>query len=209
VRLQIGCTPVPLCSAPQVDRWIFVIFRNWWEWKRGAYWRHPEGRGSFVAARLDHPVVHVVLEDALTYAGWAGKTLPSEAEWEFAARGGLEGAEFARGDELLPGEGIMANTWYGEFPWRRTGPPEIARTSPVGMFRPNGYRLFDMIGNVWEWTTDWFATQHTPDSETPCCVPHNPRGGTMRESLDPRQPTIRIPRKVVKGGSFLYAPQSA
>ncbi len=180
--------------------------RNWWTWTPGAYWRHPEGRGSSVAARLDHPVVQVAFEDAEAYAAWAGKSLPTEAEWEFAARGGLDGAEFAWGEHLMPGGRILANTWHGEFPWRRTGPQGIDRTSRVGSFPPNGHGLFDMVGNVWEWTTDWFSARHPPDAGKPCCIPENPRGGMMEQSLDPRQPTIRIPRKVVKGGSFLCAP---
>ena len=130
---------------------------NWWAWKPGAYWRHPEGRGSSVAARLDHPVVHIAFEDAEAYACWRGKTLPTEAEWEFAARGGLEGAEFAWGNDFAPAGVRMANTWEGEFPWKNLRPAGLQRTSPVGPYAANGYGLFDMIGNVWEWTTDWFA----------------------------------------------------
>ncbi len=180
--------------------------RHWWSWTPGAYWRHPEGRGSSVAARLDHPVVQVAFEDAEAYATWTGKSLPTESEWEFAARGGLDGAEFAWGGDLMPDGRIMANTWHGDFPWRRVGPAGIERTSAVGSFPPNGYGLYDMIGNVWEWTADWFSARHPPDAAKPCCVPDDPRGGVMEQSLDPRQPTIRIPRRVVKGGSFLCAP---
>ncbi len=180
--------------------------RNWWTWKAGAYWRHPEGQGSSVAGRLDHPVAQVAFEDAEAYARWAGKDLPTEAEWEFAARGGLDGAEFVWGSELTPGGRHMANTWQGEFPWQNLRADGFERTSPVGAFPPNGYGLFDMAGNVWEWTTDWFASRHPPDASSPCCAPANPRGGPIEASYDPAQPQIRIPRKVVKGGSFLCAP---
>ena len=130
---------------------------NWWAWKSGAYWRHPEGQGSSVAARLDHPVVQVAFEDAEAYALWAGKALPTEAEWEFAARGGLEGAAYAWGETLEPDGRRMAHTWRGEFPWRNLHPNGLQRTAPVGRYPANGYGLFDMIGNVWEWTIDWFA----------------------------------------------------
>jgi formylglycine-generating enzyme len=179
--------------------------RNWWRWKPGAYWRHPEGRGSSVAGRLDHPVVHVAFEDAEAYARWTGKDLPTEAEWEFAARGGLDGAEFAWGDEFMPGGQSMAHTWRGEFPWKTLQPPELERTAPVGRYAPNGYGLFDMVGNVWEWTTDWFSAHSPPNADRPCCVPENPRGDAVEGSFDPTQPNVRIPRKVVKGGSFLCA----
>jgi arylsulfatase len=179
--------------------------RNWWSWKQGAFWRHPEGKGSSVAARLDHPVVHVAFEDAEAYARWAGKSLPTEAEWEFAARGGLDGAEFAWGDEFMPSGHIMANTWQGQFPYLNLR-GDKHRTSSAGSFPPNGYGLYDMIGNAWEWTTDWFSSDHEAGAANPCCVPHNPRGGAMEASYDPAQPDVRIPRKVVKGGSFLCTP---
>jgi formylglycine-generating enzyme len=180
-------------------------YSNWWGWKRGAYWRHPEGRGSSVAGRLDHPVVHIAFEDAAAFVGWAGKELPTEAEWEFAARGGLDGAEFAWGDEFAPGGRCMANTWQGAFPYENLATDGYPRTSPVGAFPANGYGLFDMIGNVWEWTQDWFGACHQ-NAESPCCVPANPRGGPEAESYDACNPSLRIPRKVVKGGSFLCAP---
>jgi formylglycine-generating enzyme required for sulfatase activity len=180
--------------------------RNWWAWVPGAYWRHPEGRGSSVATRMDHPVVHVAFEDAQAYADWAGKALPTEAEWEFAARGALDGAEFAWGAAFEPDGRCMANTWRGEFPFKSLNRHGRAGTSRVGRFPPNGYGLFDMIGNVWEWTTDWFAVRHPPQADKPCCIPQDPRGGPAEASYDPAQPAIRIPRKVVKGGSFLCAP---
>jgi sulfatase modifying factor 1 len=181
-------------------------FRQWWVWTPGASWRHPEGPRSSIEDRGDHPVVHVAFEDAHAYAEWAGKTLPTEAEWEFAARGRLDGAEYAWGHEFAPGGQIMANTWWGDFPYRRLRTKGYTRTSPVGTFPPNGYGLFDMIGNVWEWTADWWSSRHPADPASPCCVPQDPRGGLREASFDPRQPGVRIPRRVVKGGSFLCAP---
>ena len=151
-------------------------------------------------------MVHVAYRDAEAYAAWAGKALPTEAEWEFAAKGGLDDAEFAWGDELTPGGRHMANTWQGAFPAENTKEDGWARTSPVGAFPPNGYGLYDMIGNVWEWTTDFWSTKHQGDAPKACCVPQNPRGGGIEASYDPRQPEIRIPRKVLKGGSHLCAP---
>jgi formylglycine-generating enzyme len=125
---------------------------QWWTWTPGACWRRPEGRGSSLAERADHPVVHVAHPDAEAYAAWAGLALPTEAEWETAARGGLEGAEFTWGDEPeAPGE-RRANFWHGAFPWRAD--PGYGRTSPVGAYPPNPYGLVDMAGNVWEWTAD-------------------------------------------------------
>jgi formylglycine-generating enzyme required for sulfatase activity len=156
--------------------------------------------------RERHPVVQVAYEDANAYATWAGKELPSEAEWEFAARGGLDGAAFCWGDSMLVEGRHMANTWQGDFPWRNDATDGFVRTAPVGSYLANGYGLYDMAGNVWEWTSDWFAQRHAPDAAKACCVPHNPRGGAEQQSFDPQQPQFRIPRKVVKGGSFLCAP---
>jgi formylglycine-generating enzyme required for sulfatase activity len=150
--------------------------------------------------------VHVAFTDAEAYAKWAGKELPTEAEWEFAARGGLDGAEFAWGDELIPGGKYMANTWQGNFPHENLKLDGYERTSPVKTYKPNGYGIYDMIGNVWEWTTDWYATKHTADAPKACCIPENPRGGAEDQSYDPCQPKIKIPRKVIKGGSHLCAP---
>jgi sulfatase modifying factor 1 len=180
--------------------------RNWWSWRPGAYWRHPEGRGSSVAARLDHPVVHIAFEDAEAYARWVGKALPNEAEWEYAARGGLDSAEFAWGDEFMPNGRRMSNTWQGEFPWQNRSEHKLKRTSAVGSYPTNGFGVHDMIGNVWEWTTDWFSDRHRTDPDNPCCAPDTLRGGSIDASYDPSQPDVRIPRKVVKGGSFLCAP---
>jgi formylglycine-generating enzyme required for sulfatase activity len=179
---------------------------QWWTFLKGADWRHPYGPDSSIAGLGDHPVVHVAFADAQAYAEWAGKELPTEAEWEFAARGGLDGAAYAWGDELTPGGRHRANTWQGHFPHQNLCQDGFARTSPVTAFPPNGYGLHDMIGNVWEWTSDWYAPRHSADAPKACCIPENPRGGSEAASYDPRQPAIRIPRKVVKGGSHLCAP---
>ena len=179
---------------------------QWWQFKFGADWRRPYGPRSSISGLNDHPVVHIAYRDAEAYARWAGKELPTEAEWEFAARGGLDGAEFAWGDEFAPGGRQMANTWQGGFPHENTRLDGYERTSPVTAFPPNGYGIHDMIGNVWEWTTDWFSSQHAAEPSKPCCVPENPRGGREDQSYDPCQPQIRIPRKVIKGGSHLCAP---
>jgi len=181
-------------------------FKNWWHWMRGADWRHPCGPHSSLDGLTHHPVVHVAFADAEAYARWAGKALPTEAEWEFAARGGLDGAPYAWGDEFLPNDRHMANTWQGEFPWKSTQSDGYEGTSPVGAFPANGYGLHDMIGNVWEWTTDWYQPKHPGEAVKACCIPHNPRGARAQDSYDPRQPSLKIPRKVLKGGSHLCAP---
>ncbi len=178
---------------------------NWWNYVQGANWRHPYGPQSSIEGKDDFPVVHVAFEDALAYAEWAGKSLPSEAEWEFAARGGLDGAEFCWGDEMTPGGQYMANTWQGEFPWQNLVEDGHAQTAAVGSYPPNGYDLYDMAGNVWEWTTDWYQ-QHGEIQQHACCTLHNPRGGNLEGSFDPRSPQVRIPRRVMKGGSHLCAP---
>jgi formylglycine-generating enzyme required for sulfatase activity len=179
---------------------------QWWTFMKGADWRHPYGPKSSINVLANHPVVHVSYADALAYARWAGKDLPTEAEWEFAARGGLDGEEFAWGNALNPGGAQMANTWQGSFPNQNTREDGYERTSPVDAFPPNGYGLLDMIGNVWEWTSDWWSDKHDGDAPKACCVPINPRGGAEDASFDPCQPNIRIPRKVLKGGSHLCAP---
>jgi len=176
---------------------------NWWAYVPGADWRHPLGPESSLDGLDDHPVVHVTYADAAAYARWAGKKLPSEAEWEMAARGGLT-SEFAWGDELHPGGHFMANTWQGEFPTENLASDGFETTSPVRHFPPNAFGLYDMIGNVWEWTTDWYSTRHRAKGHG-CCVLVNPRGGERETSYDPQIP-VRIPRKVMKGGSFLCAP---
>ena len=179
---------------------------QWWSFTFGANWRRPYGKGGHVGGLDDHPVVQIAYRDAEAYAKWAGKELPSEAEWEFVSRGGLDGAEFAWGEEMTPEGKHMANTWQGNFPHENLRSDGYARTSPVRAFPPNGYGVHDMIGNVWEWTIDWYSACHEGDAPKACCVPANPRGGTLEASYDPRQPAIRIPRKVLKGGSHLCAP---
>jgi formylglycine-generating enzyme len=176
---------------------------QWWTWTPGASWRCPEGPRSSVAGRDEHPVVHVAYEDAEAYATWAATSLPTEAEWELAARGGLDAARFVWGDDPEPAGHAWANYWHGDFPWRPE--PGYGATTPVGAYPPNGYGLFDMAGNVWEWTSDWYTSHHPEDSDKPCCVPRNPRGGSEQGSLDPAQRQFHVPRKVIKGGSFLCA----
>lgn len=180
--------------------------RNWWSYLPGACWRHPMGRDSDLTGLANHPVVQVAYEDAEAYAAWAGKQLPTEAEWEFAARGGLDGAEFTWGDTLAPDGRHMANTWQGPFPWRNFAADGHEGTAPVGTYPANGFGLYDMTGNVWEWTADWWAPAHVDAPIHSCCAPENPRGPGQDGSYDPLQPRIRIPRKVLKGGSFLCAP---
>ncbi|MGN6169791.1 MAG: formylglycine-generating enzyme family protein [Solirubrobacteraceae bacterium] len=182
---------------------------RWWAYVPGASWRHPWGPASDNAQRGDHPVTHVAYEDAESYAAWAGKALPSEAEWEYAARGGLDGAIFAWGDEQHPAGALMANSWQGDFPWRNTGAKGWRGTTPVGLFAPNGYGLYDVTGNVWEWTADYYAPRG-PGSEkprSPCCgPPRNPRTADPDASYDIGRPGAHIPRRVIKGGSHLCAP---
>ena len=168
-------------------------YRNWWAWTPGADWRHPTGPGSDLDGLWDHPVTHVSYKDAAAYARWAGKELPTETEWEYAARGGLEGAEFAWGDrdpQQTPRP--AANTWQGRFPYENTDPHGWTRTSPVGWYPPNGFGLYDVIGNVWEWTADDYAaaTPGAPGASGKCCAPAGEGGGAE-------------PMKVIKGGSHL------
>ena len=179
---------------------------QWWQFLQGAYWRRPYGAKSNINALEAHPVVHVSYIDAQAYATWAGKDLPTEAEWEFAARGGLDGAEYAWGDEFTPGGKQMANTWQGQFPHQNLLEDGFERTSPVKSYPPNGFGLYDMAGNVWEWTTDWYAPRHEADALKSCCIPENPRGARKEDSYDTREPANRIPRRVLKGGSHLCAP---
>lgn len=179
---------------------------QWWTFRFGADWRHPYGPGSDIRGRDDHPVVHVAYEDARAYAQWAGLELPTEAEWEIAARGGLDSVEYAWGSELTPGGMRMANTWDGVFPHQSLKPSGQDRTSPVRSFPANQFGLYDMIGNVWEWTCDFWSTRHPEPAAKSCCIPRNPRGGPADASYDPRLPDIRITRRVLKGGSHLCAP---
>ena len=179
----------------------------WWAYVPGANWRHPWGPNSDNTGRSDHPVTHVAYEDAEEYASWAGWALPTEAEWEYAARGGLDGRIFAWGDKEDPNGELMANHWQGEFPWRNTGARGWWGTSPVALFPPNGYGLYDMTGNVWEWTADYYSPATSREPQSPCCnVPRNPRVESPDGSYDFGQPGAHIPRRVVKGGSHLCAP---
>jgi formylglycine-generating enzyme required for sulfatase activity len=178
-------------------------YSAWWHYVPGAMWARPEGPESDVYTRGRHPVVHVAHEDAAAYAAWAGKALPTEAEWEYAARGGLDQAIFCWGDEFRPGGELMANTWHGEFPHQHDRPDAWVRTSPVMTYPPNGYGLADMAGNVWEWTDDFYSS---PGGEQPCCAPRNPRvAAPVAESYRPDEPGGEIPRRVTKGGSHLCA----
>lgn len=177
---------------------------NWWQWTPGASWRRPEGPGSTTGGREYHPVVHVAHADAEAYARWAGKELPTEAEWELAARGGLDGAPFAWGDEVDRGGRRMANYWQGEFPWQNLSGDGHEGTTPVRSFPPNDYGLHDMIGNVWEWTSDYFVAGGAEPVKT-CCSPRNPRQDDPALSLVPGEPGADIPRRVIKGGSHLCA----
>jgi formylglycine-generating enzyme required for sulfatase activity len=185
-------------------------YTNWWHWVPGAHWRQPEGPGSTLDGRERHPVTHVAYDDALAYAAWAGKELPTEAEWEFAARGGLDGATYAWGDAFAPKGRQMANTWQGEFPWQNLLLDRFERTSPVTSFPPNGYGLYDVTGNVWEWTADYFTRAHPAEPGHACCGPatprRNPRVTSPDSSYDDGGPGGRFPRMVVKGGSHLCAP---
>ena len=176
---------------------------QWWSYVRGANWRHPEGPKSTIENRGKYPVVHIAYEDVLAYAKWAGKRLPTEAEFEFAARGGLDRKPYAWGDELKPGGKFMTNTFQGHFPEKNTTEDGYAAAAPVASFPPNGYGLYDMAGNVWEWTTDWYRHDYYQQLAVAGSVTRNPQGPT--DSLDPSEPGVK--KKVHKGGSFLCTDQ--
>ena len=188
-------------ATGQID---LTNYYNWWTYVAGADWRHPLGPGSTLEGLWNHPVVHVAFADAEAFAQWAGKELPTEAEWEFAARGTFYGAEYVWGNEITPNGKRMANTWQGEFPWENLLEDGYEWTAPVGSFPPNEFGLYEMVGNVWEWTTDWY--QDHDRIQHACCTLQNPRGAALDESYDPCIPEIKIPRKVIKGGSYLCAP---
>ena len=176
-------------------------FRNWWAWIPGAYWRRPLGPGSSLDGLEDHPVVHVAYPDAVAFARWAGMRLPSETEWEYAARGGLHGTEFAWGDEDPQETAPRANTWQGRFPYENTELDGWTRTSPIGYYEPNGYGLYDMTGNVWEWTS---TPYYEPPRRMPgarCCGP--PKGAAFTSAQD-RGP---FPSRTIRGGSHLCTVQ--
>ena len=181
-------------------------YTQWWSFSFGTDWRHPTGPDSSIEGLEDHPVVHIALQDAEAFAIWAGKQLPTEAEWEFAARGGLAGADYAWGDALAPEGRMLANYWQGAFPVENALTDGWERTSPVRTYPANGYGLYDMIGNVWEWTQDWYADPVAEKKgKSSCCIPANPRGGAEDASYDPCMPDYKIGRKVLKGGSHLCA----
>jgi formylglycine-generating enzyme required for sulfatase activity len=174
---------------------------GWWRWMPDACWKHPEGPGSTTAGREAHPVVHVAWEDAAAYAKWADKRLPTEAEWECAARGGLDRKRYVWGDEEPEAGGTYrCNKWQGDFPHRNTAADGHPRTAPVGSFPPNGYGLYDMAGNVWEWCADWYR----PDSYTKSAK-RDPTG--PESSYDPDEPNPTLPKRVQRGGSFLCSDQ--
>lgn len=219
--LTVAERPVTQADYPRADPALLVpgsaVFRqperrvdlreirNWWAYAPGASWRHPEGPASGLAGRDCHPVVHVAYEDAQAYARWAGKALPTEAEWEYAARGGLEGATYPWGNRFSPGGRVMANTWEGQFPWQNLR-SEAPGTSPVTSFPPNGYGLYDCAGNVWEWTTDPFRRARPAAGQQSCCAPGDPptAGPPGASAGNTGQPGAD--RRVVKGGSYLCAP---
>lgn len=174
----------------------------WWRFVTNTDWQHPFGPGSDLSGLDDHPVVHVVAEDAEAYALWAGKALPTEAEWEYAARGGLDGASYGWGDELEPGGQRLAKYWEGVFPGENLAAPGLERTSPVRSYPANGFGLYDMIANVWEWTADWFA--EGPERFASCCGNPKRESEQMRDSVDPGA-VVAVPRRVLKGGSHLCA----
>jgi formylglycine-generating enzyme required for sulfatase activity len=175
-------------------------YSQWWEWRRGVSWKHPEGPQSNLEGRWDHPVVHIAYEDALAFAEWSGKRLPTEAEWEFAARGGLQPMEFNWEKEIKSGGRFVANVFQGSFPNHNLQEDGFEATAPVKTFPPNGYGLYDMIGNVWEWTNDWYDTQYF-QTLSQNAITENPTG--PEKSYDPQEPFAS--KRVTKGGSFLCA----
>ena len=169
---------------------------EWWQMIQGANWRQPEGPGSSIEGREDHPVVHIAWYDAMAYCKWAGKRLPTEAEWEYAARGGNAGNIYPWGNEPITPE--RANYWQGEFPVQNQAQDQFKKTSPVKQFDANDYGLYDMAGNVWEWTADWYHYHHYYQTQQEA-IAIDPLG--PENSFDPDEPTV--PKKVIRGGSFL------
>jgi formylglycine-generating enzyme required for sulfatase activity len=176
---------------------------RWWQYTPGASWKHPEGPGSDVRERAKHPVVHVAFEDAAAYAAWAGKRLPTEAEFEFAARGGLDRNLFPWGNELTPGNKAVANTWQGRFPAKDQGEDGYLGTSPVMAFPANGFGLYDMGGNVWQWTADWYRPDYYALLASAGDIAKNPQG--PKDSFDPQEPDAM--KRVTRGGSYLCTDQ--
>ena len=186
-------TPTP--GPVDLQNW-----RGWWRWQPGAYWRRPFGPDSSVDERMRHPVVHIAFQDATAYAEWAGLRLPTEAEHEYAARGGLDGRRFAWGDEAYPGGVAQANSWLGRFPYDNQG---VGDAAPVGSYPANGYGLYDMTGNVWEWTTDYYTPRHLRLSDKP--VDAGKRANLLA-AASAQEGFPAIPRRVLKGGSYLCSP---
>jgi formylglycine-generating enzyme required for sulfatase activity len=176
---------------------------QWWNYVKGANWRHPEGPLSTIKGKENHPVVHIAHEDALAYCKWAGKRLPTEAEYEFAERGGLDRKPYAWGDEFRPNGKFMANTFQGHFPDKNTGEDGYITTAPVASFPPNAYGLFDLSGNVWEWTSDWYRPDYYKTLADKGEIARNPQGPS--DSFDPSEPGVA--KRVHRGGSFLCTDQ--
>jgi formylglycine-generating enzyme len=176
---------------------------QWWSYAKGANWRHPDGPGSTLVGRERYPVVQIAFDDAVAYARWAGKRLPTEAEWEFAARGGLSGRMYPWGDEFMPHAKAMANTHQGHFPTRDTGEDGHPGVGPVAQFAPNGYGLYDVAGNVWEWVSDWYRPDYYALLASAQGITRNPRGPDA--PFDPSEPTEK--KRVQRGGSFLCTDQ--
>jgi len=200
---QADLAPGALVFTPTPGPVDLQDFSQWWRWVPGARWSEPAGPGSTLEGKADHPVVQVSCTDAGAYAQWVGKDLPTEAEWEYAARAGLHQTTYTWGNELKPNGVLMANTWQGHFPYDNHGANGWIGTPPVGSFPRNGFDLYDMTGNVWEWTTDYYHPKHDAVTDS-CCAPTNPRGANPVGSAEPGS---SIPRRVLKGGSHLCAPE--